>query len=317
MLTMAKLDDLIKNQGGNIAESIGQGRQGTPAASPPRREIPKKQQGVRRVDLMEIEVDRIYPDPDQPRKEFAGESIDRMAESLKARGQIQPIMVRWCAGSERWLIVSGERRWRGAMQAELKTMKAVVRDERPDSGSILVDQLVENLVREDLSPLEQAQAFRRVLAAEGWSGNRLAQELGIKQSRVVEALALLELSGPIRERIELEEIPASTAYEFSKIADPAIQEELATRSIDEGWTREEVREEVRKVTAKKGGARNPGKGRGGKKPAAKTLRPWKFRADNGARVTVEFARGMDASGARAALAQALARLDGSGAEAAA
>lgn len=305
----SKLDDFMKLRGGNISESIGQGGGGS-SASIGRREPSKQTRGVRRGDLLEIEVDRIYPDPDQPRKEFDPDSIGRMAESLRSRGQIQPVMVRWCMASERWLIVSGERRWRGAMQAGLKSMKAVVRESRPgsepgsDGGDILVEQLVENLVREDLTPLEQAHAFRRLMTVKGWSGVRLSKELGITQPRVVEALALLELPAAIRERLELELITATSAYEISKVADPVVQERLAAAIAGGSMTRDDLRDEVRKVTARKGGARNPGKGRGVK---AGPPKPWKFRASSGVKVTLEYPRGRGEDDARDALAEALER----------
>jgi ParB family chromosome partitioning protein len=304
---MGKLDEIMRLRGGNIAESIGQGGGGP--VTIPRREVPRQQQGVRRSDdAMEIEVDRITPDPDQPRKEFDPGAIERMADSLRARGQIQPIMVRWCPADERWVIVSGERRWRGAMLAGLKSMKAVVRKESSDRGELLVDQLAENLVREDLSPLEQARGFRDLMRLKGWSGNQLSKELGIAQPRVVQALALLELPESVRERVQLEELPASTAYEVSKIADPTLQEELARKVVDRGLTRAETRLEVERATARGAATRRPaGKGRGGKSRIRKVTERV-IRTAAGTKITIENRRGLDVATILAALDEAKDRV---------
>jgi ParB family chromosome partitioning protein len=230
-----------------------------------RREEPRRDQGVKRLaDAFEIEIDRISPDPDQPRKDFPAESIERMGASLKDRGQIMPISVRFSPELGTWVIVDGERRWRGAMAAGLKVLKVVERKGSLAPGDLLHDQLVANLQREDLSPVDRARSFRKLMDLNGWSGNRLSQELHIAQPVVTSSLALLELPEAIRERVELEELGATAAYELSKIADPVVQEQLAAKVVEGQWTRNQVRDEVRKVTSKKGGAKNPGKGRSGK-----------------------------------------------------
>jgi ParB family chromosome partitioning protein len=320
---MGRLEEVQRKYGANIEESIGLGPRHSANARPPLGAMPalrdrggERKGTTRSADTLDIEIGRIMPDPDQPRREFDEATIDRMAASLAKQGQIMPIAVRWSEATDRYIIVAGERRWRGAMKAGLATLKAVVRDPSAPvaAGGLLALQLVENIHREDLSPMDQARAYRRLLDDNGWTGARLASELEIDHSRIVHALALLELPAPVRERVELEELSPTGAYEISTIADPVVQEELAAKVVEGKWTRDEIRDEVRKVTAK-GGARNPGKGRGGKKPA-RIVKPWKFRADNGARVTVEFARGLDLDDARVALAQALARFD-PGAESAA
>ena len=121
-------DKLAARFGGNVMESMGAGRAGgftlpTSGAIP---EESAKYQGCTRIkSALLIQVDRIVPDPNQPRKEFEPESLRQLADSLKERGQLQPIRVRWDAAMERWVIIAGERRWRAAALAGLPTITAV------------------------------------------------------------------------------------------------------------------------------------------------------------------------------------------------
>jgi ParB family transcriptional regulator, chromosome partitioning protein len=306
---MGKADEIRKKFGANIGESVSsssgpaRGAGGMPA----RREPTGEQKGASRsVDVLVIEVDRIIPDPEQPRKEFDDEAIGRMAASLLKHGQISPIAVRWSPDADRYVIVAGERRWRGAMRAGIGALDAKVRKGPSDSGDLLAVQLVENLLREDLSPMDQASAYRRLMDANGWSGARLAAELNIAQPRVVQALALLDLPGAVKERVQLEELPASTAYEISRIADPAVQEEVAARVVEQGLTRQEARHEVARVTSR-GGAKNPGKGRGGRAGGSKPLKPWSHKGPGGVKVIVDYGRKADREAGRSALEEALAR----------
>ena len=107
-----------------------------------------------------MEVDRIIPDPDQPRKSFPEESIAQLAASLKKAGQLQPIRVRWSDEHEKWVIISGERRWRAAIQAELKTIACLFVDRPLTESEIRQESLIENLLREDLKPIEAAEGYK-------------------------------------------------------------------------------------------------------------------------------------------------------------
>ena len=265
----SKADKLLEQQGKNIGQSIAKGG---PAAPASRREVPAREIGVKLDnDAFEIETFRIMPDPDQPRRDFDPEKIKSMAASLKARGQKQPILVRFSESEKKWMIVSGERRWRGATMAGIPMMKVIERKGPPDTGEILLDQLVENMERLDLSAPEKAAAFRTLMDVNNWTQAELASHLGIMQSNVAEHIALLSLPEEIQEAVKLEEISASTAYELGKVKDPEEQKELAAAVVSQGLTRAETRERVRKAESSTArGPKGKGKGRGtkaGAKPA--------------------------------------------------
>ena len=183
---MGKFDELMK-AGANIDESMGAGVTRGPASAPlATSTAPARWQGVsKNKNAVEVPVDKIGPDPDQPREEFDPEALDRLAASLKARGQLQPIRVRWDEGKEVYVIICGERRWRAAMKAGMATMSAVVVEGEILPAELLAMQLVENCLREDLKPVEQAKAFRTLMDRNGWSTRQLAAELAVAQTNIV------------------------------------------------------------------------------------------------------------------------------------
>jgi ParB family chromosome partitioning protein len=207
--------------------------------------------------VAEVPVAKIGPDPDQPREEFDEDAIDRLADSLRDRGQLQPIRVRWDESRAQYMIVFGERRWRAAQKAGLETMLAIIVEGEVGPGELLAIQMIENCVREDLQPIEQAKAFRQLMNLNGWSARQVARELGIVQSNVVRSLALLELPTAIQDQVEQGALPPATAYEVSKVENPVAQEEIAHRVVAEKLSRAETVEAVRQASkpSRAGGAR--------------------------------------------------------------
>jgi ParB family chromosome partitioning protein len=207
---------------------------------------------------------------------------------LKARGQIQPIAVVWDDSAGSYRIVVGERRWRAAVRAGLTTLTAVIYEQPPTSDERFALQLVENALREDLSPVEQARAFQRLMTDRSWSARELARELSIDNSSVIRALALLDLPDPVRQQIERGDLSPSVAYEVHKLDDPVDRIEVANRIISEGLTRSDA---IQAVKAKKSGKPTPAK------PSRHTIK-----LDDGTRIIVE---GTAASAGEAAIADAL------------
>jgi len=287
---MSKLDELMKASRGIAAESMGAGRApvGAPmhGASPPAAAAtPDRLQGVvRSKSAAEIPLAKIGPDPDQPREEFDPEALRRLADSLRTRGQLQPIRVRWDEARSQYVIVCGERRWRAAEMAGLQTMSCVIMDGPISPGDLLALQMIENLLREDLKPVEQARAFKALMDRHGWSTRQVAQELAITQSNVVRALALLELPEVVQEQIEQGALPPATAYEVSKVEDPDEQAGLAARVVSEGMSRAETVEAVRETKERTTG----GQGRGASEGRKITSRV--FRGTTG-KVSVELRKG--------------------------
>jgi ParB family transcriptional regulator, chromosome partitioning protein len=238
---MGKFDELMK-AGANIDESMGVGvTRGPGSPAPSTSTTPARWLGVSKSKAaLEIPADRIEPDPDQPREEFDPEALDRLAESLRTRGQLQPIRVRWDEGRGVYVIICGERRWRAARRAGLTTMSAVVVEGEIPPAELLALQLVENCLREDLKPVEQAKAFRALMDRNGWSTRQLAAELAVAQTNVVRALALLDLPESVQEQVDRGNLATSTALEIGKLEDRGTQEELIRRAEGEKLTRADV-----------------------------------------------------------------------------
>lgn len=300
---MGKADELLRTMGGTITESAS--HRGAPAAMPTAPAgsslTSERLAGVARSKVaLEIPIARIVPDPDQPREEFEDDALRRLAESIRTRGLLQPVLVRWVEGKCRYMIIAGERRWRASQLAGLATIPCTVADTPAAPGELLAIQLVENALREDLKPIEQARAFRALMALNGWSGNQLSKELGISQSGVVQALALLDLPTRVQAAVDGGRLPASSAYAIAALDGAEAQAELAARAVSEKLSRAEVVDAVRARAPAAGTKGRGAKGRGAKAPKV-TSRT--FRAA-GSKVTVENRRGVDDATALAALREA-------------
>jgi ParB family chromosome partitioning protein len=286
---MSKLDELMKHQE-NMDASLGVGY--ATGNTPPgmsldhAQRVPARLQGVAKSkNAIEVPVDKIQPDPDQPREEFEAEALERLAESLKAKGQLQPIRVRWDEGRGVYVIIMGERRWRAAVMARLPVMTCVVHEGALDPGEQLALQLVENALREDLRPVEQAKAYRKLMDMHNWSGNRLAKELAIDQAAVSRALALLDLPAAVQAKVDSGELATRTAYEIGKLDDAAEQLVLAERAAAREISRDQVQAMVK--------ARKIGKPASAATPSPRR----EIRFDDGAKIVVTLPPG--ASGTEA------------------
>jgi ParB family chromosome partitioning protein len=247
-------------------------RDAPPAAAPGARSTLQRQgEGRRRLEAAcVIRLDRIVPDPDQPRAEFDPEALARLAESLRARGQLQPIRVRWDEALDRYVVVVGERRWRAAGLAGMTSIACIVATGHPTPEEILEDQLIENCLREDLRPIEQAKAFRTLLSRLGISQRQLAERLQVSPPTITRALALLDLPDAIQSSVDAGEIAPQTAYEISKIDDAETQATAAAQAAQGRLRRDDMRELV---------TRAPRQSRG-------TQKPWIHTVDGRVRVTL-------------------------------
>jgi ParB family chromosome partitioning protein len=306
---MSRIDKFTAKLGGNIRESMGatvSSGAGGPLPSP----IvgPSQYQGISRPkEALTIPVDRIMPDPDQPRKEFDEGPLDDLAASLKARGQLQPIRVRWSAEADRWIIIAGERRYRAAIKAGLSSLLCVEAKTAMTADEILEDQLIENCVREDLKPVEQAKAFKALVESRGCSYRQLAEMLNISHMAISRAMALLELPEDLQERVTTGELAASVACEVAKLDDPDAQREVAQRVVSEGLNRSEAIEAVRQVAGKPRAGGSKAKGREAK-AKAKLPTSRSIKTTTGFKITVEHKRGFEPAPLLAALEEAAAKV---------
>jgi ParB family transcriptional regulator, chromosome partitioning protein len=177
-----------------------------------------------------IAVSLVAPDPSQPRVEFSEEALERLALSVREKGQLSPIRVRWSDQLEKWTIICGERRWRAMQRAGLTEIDCYFDDGNPTPSDILEQQLIENCLREDLQPIEEAKAFASLMNLNGWTGKHVAEALRVHPSRVSRALALLKLPEEIQEQVATGVISSRSAYEISKLPSAEAQFVLAAKA---------------------------------------------------------------------------------------
>ncbi len=175
----------------------------------------------------QVDIDLVQPDPKQPRSEFSAEAITRLAHSIREQGQLHPIRIRWDNTNEKWLIISGERRWRATKEAGLPTIDCYFQEGNISKSDILGQQLVENLLREDLRPIEEAKAFSALMELQGWNGKQVARALHVPESKVSRSLALLDLTPEMQAQVEAGRVAARTAYEITKLPQGTARQGLA------------------------------------------------------------------------------------------
>src|SRR5947209_8265291 len=181
----------------------------------------------------EIPIDQIEPNPRQPRKMFDVGALDELALSIKASGVIQPVVVRrGLAG--RWQLIAGERRWRAARQAGLDRIPAVVR-EATDAETLEL-ALVENLLREDLNPMEEAEAYQRLLTDFAWTQEQLGQRVGRDRSTVANCLRLLRLPDVIQGDLRSGRLTMGHARALLSLTSPADQLKLRDEILAHSWS---------------------------------------------------------------------------------
>jgi ParB family chromosome partitioning protein len=161
------------------------------------------------VTVHRIELGKIQPDPDQPRRVFDDEYLAELAESLKLHGQLQPIRVRWDAAATTYRIIAGECRWRAARKAGIPALEAIVVDDAISLEAVRVEQVVENLQRHDLSKTDTARAYKTLIDSWGITARELAGRLGVSEATVSRALAVLKL--PEGDRAAIDAGKASVA----------------------------------------------------------------------------------------------------------
>jgi len=251
---MGKTDSLLKEMGGNLAESIGV-RTGPVRAFPvpPRPGIPTaspKDGFSRDRSAGEMLLTNIVPDPDQPRKDFDQGAIERLSESIKARGLLQPLRVRWNPELAKHVILVGERRYRAALLAGLTSVPCIFVESALTEAEVLEEQLVENLLREDLNPIEQATGFKRYMELVGCHAKDLAHLLKVAPSTVTRALSLLKLPECVQEQIVVGDIPAKTGFEIVKLRDDTARKTMAEKVVTENLTADDAAKVVRKKKGK-------------------------------------------------------------------
>ncbi|MGQ9617904.1 MAG: ParB/RepB/Spo0J family partition protein [Candidatus Aminicenantia bacterium] len=197
--------------------------------------------------FVEIDIDLIHPNPNQPRKNFSEESMRELVESIKEAGIIQPILV--TPEENGYKIVVGERRWRAAQVLGLTKIPAVIKNIEPAKQLELA--LIENLQREDLNPIEVATGYQRLIEIGNLTHEELAQKVGKDRSSVTNYLRLLKLPQEIKDLIAEGRIEMGHARTLLSVEDPLIQKQLAKLVYEKELSVRELERIIKKGAGKK------------------------------------------------------------------
>jgi ParB family chromosome partitioning protein len=297
----AKADRLASQFGSNIAQVIGQRPGPTAPQSVP---APDKYDGaIRSRAFGELPVDSVGRDESQPREEFDSTDLERLAASIGQFGQLAPIRVRRDEGRGAWVVLVGERRLRACKLAGLERVRVEFVERPMSEADVLAEQMVENVVRADLRPVEEGRAYRRLIELNSWNVEQLAQTMGVEPTLVHHRLGLLRLPDDVAAKVDAGEIRATAAYEISKLQIADEQREVAALVVSEGLDFKATAAEVARRKSSK-----PGKGRGGKTKPRRTSAT--IRTNGGTKITFENRRGVDDAVILAALDEATAAVRG-------
>jgi ParB family chromosome partitioning protein len=189
--------------------------------------------------VREIDIARIKPNPQQPRIQFDEDALDELAESIRARGVLQPILLR--PDGENYMIIAGERRWRAAQRAREHTIPAIVRE--IDDSTTAELALIENIQRQDLNALEEAEGYRQLIERHGHTQDDVGRIVHKSRSHVANLLRLLDLPEFVRQSLLKGDISMGHARAIASADDP---EELAREIIAMGYSVRQAEERARR-----------------------------------------------------------------------
>lgn len=194
-----------------------------------------------------LPISKVEPNRDQPRRVFDEAALDELAESIKVHGIIMPLIV--CKREKTYEIIAGERRWRAAMKAGLKTVPVIIRDY--SEQELYEVALIENLQREDLNSIEEAVAYRKLIEEYSLTQEEVAERVSKNRTTITNALRLLKLEDRVQQMLIEKSISAGHARTLLAIADPEQQIAAAEKMKNEGMSVREAESYVRKLLAPK------------------------------------------------------------------
>jgi ParB family chromosome partitioning protein len=212
--------------------------------------LPDPEPDAAAVGALSVPVDSLDPNPQQPRVRIDPQRLAELAGSIRESGVVQPILAR--RRGERYQIIAGERRWRAARQAGLARVPVALR-EVPDD-QLLELALVENIQREELSPLEEAQAYARLQQGLGLTQEQVAQKVGRDRTTIANALRLLRLPREVKELVEQGSLDAGHARALLALERPEQQAALAREAVRQGLSVRAVERRVALLRAPRAGA---------------------------------------------------------------
>lgn len=204
-----------------------------------------------------VPIDALAPNPDQPRKTFSQESLDELAESIRRHGLLQPLLVHETL-SGKYTIIAGERRYRAAQIAGIEQLPVIVR--APDAGDGHLElSLVENIQREDLDPIEEAQAYAKLMEISGATQERVAEMVGKSRVTVTNTIRLLKLSSDIQDAIKLGDISSGHARALLAVENESERNRLFERIRRENLSVRQAEQEAQKLQTADRGAKSKSK----------------------------------------------------------
>jgi ParB family chromosome partitioning protein len=209
-----------------------------PPPPPPPAEPPQAERGA------EVQIDLIDPNPLQPRRQFEKARLDELAQSIRANGIIQPLVVR--KAGDRYQLIAGERRWRAAKLAEARMVPIVVRDIPEDR--LLEVTLIENIQREDLNPVETAQAFASMLSQLNLTPEEVGHRTGKDRSTIINFVRLLQLPKDILGLLAERKLSAGHGRALLSLPTADLQREVAERATAQGWNVRQTERMTQKMT---------------------------------------------------------------------
>lgn len=263
---------------------------GLDALLPPSLAGPGADDAVRHLPLAAIK-----PNPQQPRQNFDQAGLEELAQSIKVHGLVQPVLVTPGVTPAEYFLVAGERRWRAAGLAGLTEIPALVRDLDEVQQAALA--LIENLQREDLTPLEEAQAYQALQAAHNLTQAEIAAQVGKSRSQVANTLRLLQLDPAVQKLVGTGQLSRGHAKVLLSVADPVAQKDLAYRAIENDLSVRELENTLQQLVGgkAKGGAsqRAPSRSQPDPEPvdAQKAVLTDSLERALGSPVTLQFPRG--------------------------
>lgn len=201
---------------------------------------------VMKEQVTEISIDLIQPNPYQPRRQFDEDRLEELVESIRQHGVLQPLVVRPLEGG--YQLIVGERRWRAARRAGLSMVPVVIRD--VDEIEMMELALIENLQREDLTPIEEAQAFHRLINEFGLTQEELAEVVGRSRSGIANTLRLLNLPEDVQDNVSRGTLSMGHARALLALNNPEQQIEAAELVVKRGLSVRQTEELVRRLVAR-------------------------------------------------------------------
>src|SRR5438132_4873868 len=195
-------------------------------------------------EIRDVEIDLIRPNQQQPRTTFQEEKLQDLAQSIRTSGIIQPVLVRRRGGL--FELIAGERRWRAAQIAGLSRIPAIVRD-IPDE-QLLELALIENIQREELNPVEEANAYKRLIESLGLTQEEVARRVGRDRTFITNYLRVLKLPTDIQNLLEHDKLTFGHARALLSVPDPITQRRLAQKIVKQNWSVRETERRVRNLS---------------------------------------------------------------------